>query len=229
MAGKGAIFTTETFRFYRELGRNNHKSWMDENRERYQAHVVAPMRALLEAMTPAALNLHSGFATSGRTGENFSRINRDIRFSKDKTPYRTQMYLTFKDATEGENPGGQLYVGVAVDAVTAGFRVYAEEKTSRLLQLAAPRAAENTAWLKKAQKRLGRKYDSYWYSVEKKEWTKHQGWPISPEDWRKIRGWIVRKKMKPYAALRPGFPAEAAKVLQDLAPLYHFTSSANWK
>jgi len=229
MAAKSAIFTAETFRFFRELGRNNHKAWMDANRERYQSHIVAPMRALLEAMAPAALKLHTGFDTSGRTGANFSRINRDIRFAKDKTPYRTQMYLTFKDGGEGENPGGQLYVGVAADAVTAGFRIYAEGKTAKLKLLAAPRAAEQSAWLKKEQKRLGRKYESYWYSMEKKEWTKHEGWPIAAEDWKKIQGWIVRRKMKPSAAVRPRFPGEAAKIFQELAPLYHFTSSAEWK
>lgn len=229
MAAKDAIFTAETFQFFRELGRNNHKSWMDANRERYQARIVAPLRALLEALSPAALKLHSGFDTSGRTGVNFSRINRDIRFAKDKTPYRTQMYLTFKDGAEGENYGGQLYVGVAADAVTAGFRIYAEGKTAKLKRLAAPRAVEHAAWLKKQQKRLGGKFDSYWYSTEKGEWTKHEGWPLEAEDWKKIQGWIVRKRMKPSAAMRPGFPGDAAKIFGKLAPLYHFTSSPVWK
>jgi uncharacterized protein (TIGR02453 family) len=229
MAARGSIITPETFRFFRELGRNNHKAWMDANRERYQAHIVAPLRALLDALAPAALKLHQGFDTSGRTGPNFSRINRDIRFAKDKTPYRTQMYLKFADGAEGENPGGQLYVGVAADAVTAGFRIYAESKTAKLTALAAPRAVENTAWLKKQHKRLGRSYESYWYSTEKGEWTKHDGWPLAAEDWKKIHGWIVRKKMKPSAALRPGFPGDAAKILRELAPLYHFTSSPVWK
>jgi uncharacterized protein (TIGR02453 family) len=229
VAGRSAIITAETFRFLRELAHNNSKAWMDANRERYQAHVVAPFRALLEALAPAALQLHDGFDTSGRTGANFSRINRDIRFAKDKTPYRAQMYLTFKDAAEGENPGGQLHAGVAADAVTVGFRIYAEAKTSKLVQLAAPRAAENPAWIKKQHKRLGKKFESYWYSVEKAEWTKHDGWPLEPESWKRIRGWVVRKKMKPAAATRPAFPAETAKIFRELAPLYHFASSARWK
>ena len=229
MASKTSIFTAETFRFFRELARNNHKPWMDANRERYQAHVVAPFRALLEALAPAALKLHDGFDTSGRTGANFSRINRDIRFAKDKTPYRAQMYLTFKDDAKGENSGGQLYVGVAADGVTAGFRIYAEGKTSKLARLAAPRAVENLACLRKQHKRLGKKFESYWYAKEKGEWTKHNGWPLEADNWRRIQGWIVRKKMKPAAATRPAFPAEAAKIFRELAPLYHFTSSARWK
>jgi len=52
-----------------------------------------PFRRLLEEMTPTVLELDSRFGTSGRTGPNFSRINRDIRFAKDKTLYKTQNVL----------------------------------------------------------------------------------------------------------------------------------------
>ncbi|MGB6875831.1 MAG: DUF2461 family protein, partial [Candidatus Acidiferrales bacterium] len=93
VAMEQAIFGAETFRFFRDLGRNNSKAWMDENRDRYKRHVVEPFRRLLDALAPGAQKLHPEFCISGRTGENFSRINRDIRFAKDKTPYRTQMYL----------------------------------------------------------------------------------------------------------------------------------------
>jgi len=49
---------------------------MDANRERYQAAIVQPFRRLLEELAPTALELDSRFDTSGRTGPNFSRINR---------------------------------------------------------------------------------------------------------------------------------------------------------
>jgi len=86
------IFTRATFQFFRDLARNNKKVWMDANRERYQEFVVRPFRRLLEEVSPAVLQLDSRFDTTGRTGSNFSRINRDIRFAKDKTPYRAHMY-----------------------------------------------------------------------------------------------------------------------------------------
>src|SRR5579864_3627169 len=126
MQKQGTIITAETFRFFRELGRNNHKSWMDENRERYREQVVEPLRRLLDALTPAVRKLHSGFAVGGRSGENFSRINRDIRFGNDKTPYRTQMYLFFSRAAAPGRSGGQLYVGLSPETVTVGFRIYLE-------------------------------------------------------------------------------------------------------
>jgi len=108
-----AIFGPDTFRFFRELARNNRKSWMDQHREDYREAIVGPMHALLDRLTPAVLRLNPRFDVSGRTGYNFSRINRDIRFAADKSPYRPQMYLKFAESAKGEDGGaGELYVGV---------------------------------------------------------------------------------------------------------------------
>src|SRR5947208_14065851 len=96
-----AIFSRETFRFFRDLEKNNGKEWMHENRDRYEAHIVAPVRRLLEALTPAVKNLNPAVDTGGRTGHNFSRVNRDIRFANDHSPYPAQMYRT---RSEGAPP-----------------------------------------------------------------------------------------------------------------------------
>lgn len=230
MPASSAIFTSETFKFFRELARHNEKPWMDANRERYQQHVVAPFRALLEALAPAALALDASFDISGRTGSNFSRINRDIRFRPDTPPYHTHYYLTFSGGGKKGRTAGQLYVGVSAETATVGFRIYGGPKNEgTLATVAAPRAQKNAAWLRRQQQRLGRKYESYWYAIEKREWVKKEGWPLTPEDWKKIGGWVVRRAMKPEAALKPQFVAESARMFRDLYPLCAFTSQANWK
>jgi uncharacterized protein (TIGR02453 family) len=226
MAATKPILGKDTFQFFRELGRNNRKQWMDENRDRYQSCVVQPFRRLLEELTPAALRLNGNFDVSGRTGANFSRINRDIRFAKDKTPYKSQMYLKFQLPSVGDRESGQLYIGVSADAVTAGFRLYSggKRKESVLALIAEPRVAAKPKWVAQQKKRLARKYESYWYTTEKGEWTKHKSWPTAPENWKKILAWIVRRKMKPSAATRPSFPGEATRIFRDLYPLLKFTS-----
>lgn len=226
MAKSGPIFTPDTFRFFRELARNNRKVWMDANRERYKEFVVQPFRRLLEELSPAVLQLDSRFDTIGRTGKNFSRINRDIRFAKDKTPYRTQMYLKFSPAFPGEGETGQLYTGISTDSVTAGFRIYSgsKRKESALGQFAEPRALARPNWVAQQKKRLGRRYESYWYSAIKGEWTQNEGWPIEAENWKKLQGWIVRVKLKPAAATRASFPRDVARIFRDLYPLLRFTS-----
>jgi uncharacterized protein (TIGR02453 family) len=220
------IFTQETFRFFKDLARNNRKDWMDANRERYQAAVVQPFRRLLDELSPAVLQLDDRFDTSSRHGASFSRINRDIRFAKDKTPYRPQMYLKFSAPFAGEGETGELYVGLSANTVTVGFRIYSgsKRKESALGQIAEPRVQADPRWPAKQKIRLSRKYESYWYHVEKGQWSERQGWPVSADEWKRLHAWIVRRKLKPAAATRAAFTSDIAKIFRDVVPLLQFTS-----
>lgn len=198
---------------------------MDENRDRYRAAVVEPFRVLLDRLTPFAHKLNPNFSASGRVGENFSRINRDIRFARDKSPYRPQMYLYFAEPGEG----GQLYVGISAEAVTCGFRAYRESRTSPLATLGRERGRQHPQWIEQQRQKLARKYESYWYATEKGEWTKRSGWPLKPEDWKKLQGWVARKKFARTAAIRAGFEREVAVAFREVYPLFSFTTSLDWK
>jgi uncharacterized protein (TIGR02453 family) len=226
MASAKTVIGKELFRFFQDLGRNNRTAWMRENRERYQASLVRPLRRLLEELTPAVLRLNGDFDVSGRTGANFSRINRDIRFAKDKTPYKTTMYLTFEIPATGGRETGQLYTGFSKDTVTAGFRIYTggRRKESTVALVAEPRVSARPGWVAQQKKRLGRKYQSYWYTMEKGEWTKNDGWPVDAQAWRRLQAWIVRKKMSPSAAMRGAFAGELGMRFKELYPLLEFTS-----
>lgn len=226
MAKTEPIFTPATFQFFRDLARNNKKVWMDANRERYQQTVVRPFRRLLEELSPAMLKLDARFDTSGRGGANFSRINRDIRFAKDKTPYRPQMYLKLFAPFPGEGETGELYTGISAKSVTVGFRIYggSKRKESALALIADPRILAQPKWLAQQKKRLARRYESYWYSAVKREWKQQDGWPAGAEDWEKVQAWIVRRKLKQADATRATFPEDIAKIFRDLYPLLRRTS-----
>jgi uncharacterized protein (TIGR02453 family) len=226
MCATKPIFSKATFEFFRDLSKHNKKEWMDANRERYQETIVRPFRRMLVEVAPAVLDLDDRFDVSGRTGANFSRINRDIRFAKDKTIYKTQMYMKFSIPAPGNRENGQLYLGLSAGTVTAGFRIYAgpKRKESTLALIAEPRIAANPKWAAQQKKRLAKKYESYWYSTVKGEWTKHEGWPTEVEDWKKLQAWIVRKKLKPSASSKSAFPRELVKVFREVYPLVKFTS-----
>jgi uncharacterized protein (DUF2461 family) len=225
MAKSDPIFTRETFRFLQDLARHNKKTWMDANRERYQESVVRPFRRLLEETAPIVLALDARFNTAARNGQNFSRINRDIRFAKDKTPYRPQMYLKFSVPFAGDGETGELYAGLSAKTVTAGFRIYSgsKYKNSALALIGAPRFVAESGWGAKQKRRLGGRYESYWYAVEKGDWKEQKGWPVSEDDWKRLRAWIVRKKLTTATATRGNFRAELEKVFRDVYPLLQFT------
>jgi uncharacterized protein (TIGR02453 family) len=223
-ANGSARVSAETFRFFRDLRRNNVKSWMDENRERYQSAVVQPLRGLLEDLTPSMQRLDPRFDVSGRTGVNFSRINRDIRFANDKTPYRPQMYLKFPPQGGKNRMPGELYLGFTGELVTAGFRVYFDRETkAAALAKQLPQVA---LWCARQKRRLARQYESYWYSMEKGEWTKHDGWPVTSEEWQKLKAWVVRRKLPLSAAVRPSFPKEVAVIFRQVHPLFRFVTQS---
>jgi uncharacterized protein (TIGR02453 family) len=226
MAKPEPIFTRDIFQFFRDLARHNQKTWMDANRERYQECVIRPFRRLLEATSPALLALDSRIDTAARGGRNISRINRDIRFAKDKTPYKTQMYLKFCAPFPGDGETGELYAGVSAKSVTAGFRIYAgsKYKESALAQIAYPRSIAQPGWPARQRKRLSGRYESYWYAVEKGEWTQQSGWPASADDWKRMRAWVVRRKLPVAAAIRVSLPDELGKIFRDVYPLLRFTS-----
>jgi uncharacterized protein (TIGR02453 family) len=225
MAAPKPVFTNEIFQFFRALGRNNKKVWMDANRERYQETVCKPFRRLLEELSPKLLELDARFDVAARGGRNFSRINRDIRFARDKTPYRPQMYLKVSVPLPGEMTSGQLYTGISATTVTCGFRIYAQpkRKASSIALVAEPRITQNPKWLVQQKKRLGKKYESYWYATVGAEWTKHDGWPTAA-DWPKLQAWIVRKKLPAAAATSAAFCSDIARIFRDLCPLVKFTS-----
>src|SRR5256885_16205571 len=122
MAAEQGIFTKDAFQFFRDLKRHNHKDWMDAHRERYQASVVQPLKKLLEEMAPAVLDLDDRFETTARPGANLSPINNDIRFSKDKTLYKTRMYLKFSAPLVENQDSGDHNAGISPDSVPVGFR-----------------------------------------------------------------------------------------------------------
>lgn len=216
-------FPSDTFVFFRALARNNSKAWFDRNRDRYNESVVRPFRSLLEALTPFVLKLDGGFEVAGKTNRNFSRINRDIRFHRDRAPYHTNYYLYFFDSRRNRMDAGRLYVGVNPDGATVGFSIYGE-RGSLLDRLTKARIKTDGAVLAKYLRRLAVRFESYWYRLEKGEWRKVEGSPKSVDDWRHVNGWVVRKALSPARASAPRFLEDVQQNFAQLYPLYAFSS-----
>lgn len=231
-------FTAESFEFFRELAENNHKAWFDQNRERYEQSVTGAFRSLLVTLEPFLLKLNPQFETSGKTNGNFSRINRDIRFSKDKRPYKSNYYLYVFDRRRDRGDAGRLYVGLSADCVTAGFSIYAvggREHRGALESVFRKRFASNQDLFFRLLEKCVHKgrYETYWHRQEKGEWVLHPGLPKSEEDWVTLHAWIVRKVF-PLGAkglASAAYVERLRKIFGELYPLYVFTSveSPRWR
>ena len=81
------------YKILRELRMNNSREWMEENRDRYKRVLKEPFDSLAAALVAESI------AFGGREMKcSVSRINRDIRFSKDKSPYRASRWVVLYDA-----------------------------------------------------------------------------------------------------------------------------------
>jgi uncharacterized protein (TIGR02453 family) len=112
-----AFFTTEYTDFFKELERNNHKEWFDLNRKRYEKIVKDPFKKFQIALTDSVQHLHPEVPLPECSS--IMRINRDIRFSKDKTPYKIHNALMIL-------PGGKK------DKTTPGMFVQANHVDVRM-------------------------------------------------------------------------------------------------
>ena len=96
----------------------NNRDWFQEHKKDYEQAVKNPGTAIGEEFAQAL----SGLAGSQLSHKLF-RINRDIRFSKDKTPYNAHMHLSWGD---GSGPG--FFFGVSPEYVTAGCGIMGLQK-----------------------------------------------------------------------------------------------------
>ena len=96
-AGFGG-FRPAAFQFLRDLARNNEKAWFDANRDVYEREVREPMRRLVETLDAKLGSIAPEII--GDPKRSMFRIHRDIRFSKDKSPYKTNAgaWLYHRDA-----------------------------------------------------------------------------------------------------------------------------------
>lgn len=79
-----AYFTKGYIDFFKNLEKNNTKDWMNENRKVYEKEVKEPFKIFAQDFLEALEPVLGTIPMTPR--QTISRINRDIRFSKDKTP-----------------------------------------------------------------------------------------------------------------------------------------------
>jgi uncharacterized protein (TIGR02453 family) len=111
-------FRPQALGFLRRLTRHNTREWFERNRAVYQQEVRDPLRALVEEMDVRLARIAPELVGDPR--RSIFRIHRDVRFSKDKSPYKTNAACQFyhRDAGRGagqdaEGAGAGLYFQLA--------------------------------------------------------------------------------------------------------------------
>ena len=129
---KRAYFTKDTFKFLQELKNNNNRDWFLANKERYEASVKDSFLRFIADFSVYLEKINRNFVADPRpNGGSMMRIYRDIRFSQDKTPYKTWLAAHFPHkGASAEFQAPSFYLHMDLDHCFAAAGMWHPDKVA---------------------------------------------------------------------------------------------------
>ncbi len=125
------MFSKATIRFLKELEKNNNRDWFEANKTRYESDVREPALAYIEAMAPHLGKISGSFiASPKKVGGSLMRVYRDVRFSKDKTPYKTNIGIQFRHTAGKDVHAPGFYLHIEPSEVFMGAGIWRPDSTT---------------------------------------------------------------------------------------------------
>ncbi len=216
--------TPRLFRFLRELERHNDREWFNANKPRYLADVRDPLLAFVAAFAPELAKFAPELVADPRpVGGSLFRINRDTRFAKDKSPYKTHAAMAFRHASGKDVPGPAYYLHLGPGSVLAGAGIW-HPMPDTLKQIRDAIVAHPEHWRRVARAKGAAALDEDDERLSR-----------PPRGYDAEHPWIEDLKRKSFTtgtafserdACSPGFLAEFAKACRRAKPLVGFLAEA---
>jgi uncharacterized protein (TIGR02453 family) len=220
-----AVFGPELFSFLEDLRAHNDRDWFAANKHRYEEHLLEPSLEFIAAFAPHLEKISPHFRADARpSGGSLFRIYRDTRFSKDKTPYKTNLGIHFRHerAKDAHAPGYYLHIGPG--EVFAGGGIWHPD-TQAATQIREAIVAEPDRWRRATRtgafaKRLSLGGDSL---KRVPSWADAEHRYADDLKRKDFFGWA---KLSEADVVAPGFVEEYARVCRAAAPLMRFLCDA---
>ena len=137
-------FSPEARKFLHNLSNNNNREWFQAHKATYEEHLRTPLLRLVTALNYALEQFSPGYSIEPRKA--IYRIYRDVRFSKDKNPYKTHAAAIFPPQELPKHATAGYYFHFSADELLVGGGVYAPGSSE--LQKIRQQIAENPAELR---------------------------------------------------------------------------------
>jgi uncharacterized protein (TIGR02453 family) len=126
-------FSRELPKFLGRLTRNNDRDWFETNRDAYETHYLNAAKEFVAAVGPE-LQVLAPVHAEPRVNGAIMKINRDVRFSKDKRPYKDGLHLMFTEGPKRTGPGFYLRIAAKEWSLGAGLFGFTAEELTRYRQ-----------------------------------------------------------------------------------------------
>lgn len=214
-------FPKDFFAFFRELKAHNDRPWFEANKRRFRDSVQAPMSSFIAAMAPRLAKISKRFTADPRpNGGSMFRIYRDVRFSKDKRPYKEHAACHFRHSLGKDVHAPGFYMHFAPGEVFFGGGLWMPPPES--LAKIRETIAGKSAWKKVLEDRSFRKHF---------DGVKGEGLTRPPRGFDPEHPYIEDLKRKSFFAMReadqklaasPALVGEVADTFAALSPLMKF-------
>jgi uncharacterized protein (TIGR02453 family) len=223
MASRFAGFPPATLKFLSELAANNNRDWFEANRARYEEDVKAPMHSLIAVLNGEFLRIAPDYATEPKRA--MFRIHRDVRFSKNKDPYKTNVAAAFWRQDLPKSVSAAFYVHLDQQELFVGGGCYMPPPEQlRLLRAHVAAHHERFAGIvedKKRKKLLGGLYGEPAARVPKGFAPDHPA-----AGYLRHKMYIYAVTLAPGEASSPKLAAQVTKVFASMVPFIEFLNEA---
>ena len=155
-------FSSAIFEFLDDLYANNNREWFAENKMRYVNDVQEPGLKLIEEVSKPLRKVAPFIvANPAKSGGSMTRIYRDTRFSKDKTPYKNYLGMHFRHEAGKDIHAPGIYVHFAIDECFVAAGCWQPEPTV-LAKIRAAIDKDGKAWKKSRDDRKFRAHYTLW-------------------------------------------------------------------
>ena len=117
-------FHEETLKFLVELKLNNSKEWFDSNRERYDKYVLEPSKAFVNDLGKRLREISPEIIAEPKVNRSLFRLNRDVRFSPNKTPYKTHIGIIIWEGPRKRMESSGFYTQIDTETIMFAGGMY---------------------------------------------------------------------------------------------------------
>ncbi len=217
-------FPKECIKFLKQLKQNNNREWFEKHKEEFEQNAKTPMLSFIAALQPHFTQFAPEFDLNPK--RSIFRIYRDIRFSSDKTPYKTHIaaHFVLRGMPKGFIGSG-YYIQIEPGEFFVGGGIY----------------IPNNDQLKKIRKAIGDHGEDFLSIVENRrfqnrfspfEWSKLQRIPKGYDenhpmaDWLKFKQFFVGVSLPELKYCSESLVGEVATICEEAAPLVRFLNKS---